>query len=285
MRFFVALFVWFVCVAPRARSAEVCPDVIPQSRLRDTLSAAETAMGQLDVETFLAAMDTVAFEVPCLGEVLDRPTIARLHRLQGIRQFVANDEDRAALAFAAARSIEPNYALPTWLVPDGHALRGVYGLVPLENAQSARLPAPRTGSLLVDGQEGLDRPTRWPTFVQVLNSAGQPMASAYLFPGDAPPAYAAAPDPISTATPVPPAAPRRIGLALGGGALAAGAASGALYGLAAANAADLRESHPDWDLDDLERARGRTNGLLVGSGVAAVAGLGLGSAALILVRW
>lgn len=280
-----SLLVWIGLACGPARAGDTCPDVIPQARLRDALTAAETAMGQLDVESFLAAMDAVAFEMPCLGEVLDRATIARIHRLQGIHQFVANDEDRAAQAFAAARAIEPNYVLPTWLVPDGHALRGVYGLVPLENAQSVRLPAPRTGTLLIDGQEGLDRPTRWPTLMQVLNSAGQPMATAYLFPGDATPAYAAAPDPIASPASVVPAAPRRVGLALAGGALAAGAASGALYGLAAASAADMREAHPDWDRDDLERARGRTNGMLVGSGAAAVAGLGLGSAALILVRW
>lgn len=263
------------------------------NELNTTLTRAETAFGELNVEPFMEAMDEAIYLIPCLGEALDQSTAARVHRLQGIRQFVASEEARASQAFGAARAADPAYVLPTWLVPEGHAVRDLYGSFPLENASTETVAAPLSGSLRFDGVEGLERPTRWPTLVQVLEPSGRPMATAYLYPGDAMPTYPMAKPPpgavaeVGTGEIVPagPSPRRKLGFAIGGVGILSGIAAGALYGAAAAAASDFEADHPAWTRDDLVASQGRANALVISSGSAAALALGAGATAFILVRW
>lgn len=283
-----ALSVLLLVIGPRVVHAQAaCPAPTRAAALEQTLARAETAFSELQVETFLEAMDEASYAVPCLVDVLDVGAVARIHRLQGLRQFVASEEARAVQAFAAARAADSTYILPSWLVPEGHMIRDLYGQFPLDNAAAERVPRPRDGAVRFDGVEGLDRPTRWPTLVQVQDANGVPVASAYLFPGDAMPAYpmlAAEPQDARARTGGE-APQRRARLALAGGSLAAGIAAGALYGLAAGSASDFDADHPEWDRADLVASRARTNSLVVASGSSAALAVGAGVAALVLLQW
>lgn len=272
-------------LGPRAALAQpACSEVESAAQLQVELTRAETAFANLQVESFLETSDEVIFSLPCLGEALDQEAVARLHRLQGLRQYVAGESERAVLAFASARAADPSYVLPTWLVPEGHALRDLYGQFPLENAVFEPAPRPREGSLRFDGLERYERPQRWPTLVQVLDGAGLPVSTAYVFPGDALPAYPMVePEPESAARVAQPR--RAITLSLAGSAALAGVASGLLYGAASAAAADFEADQPTWDRADLEGARRDTNTLVVASGATAALGVGLGATALLLVQW
>ena len=106
---------WLSLGAAPAFAEAPCSAAASRADLRGALQRAESAFGDLDVETFTSSMDDAIFMVPCVHETLDSAEIARFHRLQGIRQFVANQEDRAVQSFAAARATEPDYQLPTWL--------------------------------------------------------------------------------------------------------------------------------------------------------------------------
>lgn len=270
-----------------AFAAPNCSTPIPVSTLRAGLSQAESAFSALDVERFTTTMDDVVYEIPCLSEPAEPALVAQLHRLQGIRQFVAHDDQRAAEAFAAARGADPSYQLPTWLVPDGHAIRDLYGRVPLDNGTFDPVPPPATGTLRFDGLEGSRRPTGWPTLVQLLDAQGRPLSTAYLFPGEAMPAYdAGKPAVTAVAGPEPAGRSRRgAGLALVGATAASGLASGLLYGLAGANAADFERDHPAWDRADLVGQRARTNDLVAASGALAAVAAGCALTATFVVRW
>lgn len=275
-------------MAPTAQADAPCSSAAGAAELSEALQRAESAFSALDVEAFTGSMDDAVFMVPCVREVLDAPTIARLHRLQGIRQFVANEEDRAAESFAAARAADPNYQLPVWLVPEGSAIRDLYGRVPLENGGREVEPPPVAGVLRFDGQVGGERPTSWSTLVQVVDGAGAVIETAYLYPGDAMPAYAAAPMPV-TAVPatasVRPAPSRKLGLGLAGVSLGAAVGAGVVYGLASASARDFEAEHSDWDRADLIGAQSHTNNLVLASSALGVLAAGTGLGAAFVIRW
>ena len=274
-------------IAPSlAFAADPCQTPISAEAMRAALTQAESAFSALDVERFTTTMDDVAFEVPCLSEPADAALAGRLHRLQGIRQFVAQDEQLASEAFAAARAADPSYALPTWLVPDGHAIRDLYGRLPLENGSFDELSPPSVGALAFDGVQGLRRPTSWPTLVQVLDAEGRPVSTAYLFPGDAMPTYDASPTLASAPARTPSRRPgRKVGFTLVGATAAGGVAAGLLYGLASASAADFERDQPDWDAADLKAHRARTNDLVAASGALAATAAGCALTATFIVRW
>lgn len=268
-----------------ASAADNCGSPVTSADLRVALDRAESAFSALDVERFTTTMDDIIYEVPCLAEPAQPALAAQLHRLQGIRQFVAHDEQRAAEAFAAARAADPSYVLPTSLVPDGHAIRDLYGRVPLENGSFDALPQPREGTLRFDGVAGNLRPTGWPTLVQVLDGDGLVAQTDYLFPGDAMPAYDAD-NHVATSVAAPSGRPgRRVGFTLVGATAVSGLGAGLLYGLASASAADFERDHPDWDEADLIGQRARTNELVLGSGALAALAAGCALTATLVVRW
>lgn len=273
--------------SPQAHAEAPCAAPATRADLQDTLQRAESAFSALDVETFTRSMDDAIFLVPCLTEVVEAPSIARLHRLQGIRQFVANQEDRAVEAFAAARATDAAYQLPVWLVPEGSAIRDLYGRMPLENGTSETVPAPVAGALRFDGVVSQDRPGSWSSFLQILDGTGKVVATAYLFPGDALPAYTAQ-EPVAVAT-APSGGTRRpsrkVGLALASVSAGAVLGAGALYGLASASAADFSEDHPEWDESDLLLSRSRTNNLVIASGALGAVAAATGLCAALIVEW
>jgi hypothetical protein len=150
-----------------------------------SVSEAEQAHAELDVEGLHSAADEVRARLVCVGEPFTPVDAARLHRVEALSRFAGGDRDGAAMAFAASRALEPDWAFPANQVAETHPLRGVYKELPVHSAAYAGVPSPATGSVLIDGAERRGRPKDWPALVQILDDEGGVLTSAYLWPDDA----------------------------------------------------------------------------------------------------
>ncbi|GEM_PF-3681095 len=146
---------------------------------------AEDAYAALDVDSLHAQADAVRQRLVCVGEPLTPLDAARVHRVEGLSRFAGGDHDGAAMAFAASRTLDPEWTFPADQVPQAHPLRQVYGELPVHSAAYAGVPSPAVGSVLVDGAERRGRPKDWPALVQILDGEGGVLTSAYLWPDDA----------------------------------------------------------------------------------------------------
>jgi hypothetical protein len=144
---------------------------------------AEEAHADLDVQGLHVAADRVRARVPCVGEVLAPEDVARIHRVEGLSRFEGGDRQGAAMAFAAARTLDPDWVFPSGGLPEAHPLGAVYREVSVAGAAYAGVPAPAVGRVLIDGAERRGRPRDWPCLVQVLGDEGV-LLSAYLWPDD-----------------------------------------------------------------------------------------------------
>lgn len=262
-----------------------CVEPVSLAGFDARLDDAERAFAGLRVEAFGDTMDQVALELPCLAEPLTPLAAGRYHRLQGLRQFVAQNEERAVQSFAAARSADPEASFSEALLPSGHAVRQLYATYPLENgAYSAAWPAVE-GELRFDGQVTLDRPSSWPTVFQVVDPRGQATTTAYLFPDDPLPRYdALVPEPPPVAA--LPWIHTRAQLRFSAASLGSGLAAGGLYAAALASRRTFDDlDHPDWGAEELRRQRGLTNGLVAASGVVGAVAVGTGVTAVFAGRW
>lgn len=246
-----------LCLLPTLARAADCERATLGTDVLATLDAAEAAYARVDVEAFEAAVVQARAEVSCLQEAVTPAVAAQLHRLEGLSAFVEDARDRAVTAFAAARSLEPDYSFPSTVVPPGNPVIDQYLARPATSA-TERLPPPADGKLRLDGRPGEDRPLELPVLLQVIDPEGRPGVTAYLWPGDALP-Y----------TPGRTGSPARTGLRIGGVGLAAAGlvtlAVGATTG--PRGAADL----------DAGFAAARRNDALVGVGSTL---LGVGGASL-----
>jgi hypothetical protein len=242
------------------------------------LREAEAAWGTMEVQRFNGVMDSVAISLPCLDAVVTPSLAARYHVLQGLRLYAAGEERRAVLAFAAARWADRGATVPFTLVPEGHAIHELFASLPIDGADTERLPEPRGVRLVLDGTERSVRPRDWPTVFQIEDSD---VETAYLLPGEPTPVYPAI-DPPVDALPFIRSKPQLVFLGTG---VVAAAVSGVFYALAGASAQTFEEDQPSWDRADLEAQQARTNTLVTASGVAggvAVGGITLGA---ISGRW
>ena len=177
---------------------------------------------------------------------------------------------------------------------------------------------PAAGRLQFAGREGLQRATSCPTLVQIFDDSGGIVATAYLWPADAMPEYepkqdepadpppddtvVAAPNPTDSAGPTdsttesrvtfetPPKKPVIKPILLG----TAGAAivtSGVLNGLAyqsrrsydgVLEGTEEQTSTPEEKQDALDFDRQQTHGKVISSAVLGIAGIGLGTTALVV---
>jgi hypothetical protein len=200
-----------------------------------------------------------------------------------LRHYAAGDERRATAAFAAARSAVPGTTMPTLLVPEGHAVHEMFGLVPTDGARTEPLLDAKDGATYVDGTAGDARPTEWPTVFQVVPDAG-PARTWYLLPDDPTPPYDA----------VVPHGPPIAGLPwihngaqlafLGTGLLAT---AGAGVTLLAASSAERSfwEDHPSYSDAELEAHRDRTNNLVIASAVTGGVAAGALTLGVVSGRW
>jgi len=253
------------------------------------LDEVKLAYTDVEPEAFRAAAEKARSVVPCLSDAIGHHVAAELHRTEGLAAFVDRNPERASLAFAAARSLEPEFEFPTSLVPEGHPVARAY-----EDAQwtdeRISLVAPKHGHLAFDGREGLGRPAEQPTVVQLFDEDGQVDDTAYLWPGDPMPAY-------TPGDPTPAHAPGEAGATVAMddtsgkhrarnwwiGAGASALAAGVFYG--ANKVVHDKYEDPDTPVDQLDDLRTANNALSVASGVSLAGAVGLGVTAVVTSRF
>ena len=244
--------------------------------LASVLDAAESALGTMNTPAFREATDVALADATCLGDSVSPATAARLHRAVGIRSFLDKDSQRVVEAFAAARAVEPDYRFPAALVPPDHPLRAAYDSATPANGGAAALPPPVAGRIEFDGTPSIARPTTRPTLALYFGGDGAPRASGYLWPADPMLSY----ESVKASTGVK--APSRKGpnVPLTIAAIASFAAAGTCWAVA-------KESHDAYFADESrpEALRIQSNTLYVVSVGTAVAGIGVGAAAVISGRW
>ncbi len=174
-----SLLVWI----GNAVAAEAgCVEPIEPETFASRLNRVEQAFIGLNQEEFDAELAQAAADLVCLGAPLSPALAARYHRLIGLDQFVRRDEERARLAFAAARAVDPLGALPPRLLPAGHVARALSESASTPGALT-ELWLPQGSTLWIDGTVGLARPSDRDTILQ-LEVDGVLRTSQHLRPED-----------------------------------------------------------------------------------------------------
>lgn len=257
--------------------ADLTPDVDADAACRAetadlmrALGTAEAYFASLNADGFRRASDEAADLVPCMQEAVPTSLVAELHRVQGIRAFLDRDED-AALWFAAARALEPDYAFPEYLVPAGHPLLATYSA--RQDASPVHtLHLPREGHLRIDGRHTLDRPVEVPAVVQHFDDRGRVLTTALLLPGDPVFSYKPAPRQLLN--------PRYARWSVGFLAVAGLTFLGA-HSQAHAYWAEVEDPSQKLTHTELAAQRTTVNGLVYTSAFLATVGVGLGTAAVL----
>lgn len=256
-------------------AAEACPAPVDRPAWLEAANAAELAWVNADLPALQAGIDLVLVSVPCLSERLRREDVAQLHRLVGLAAVVARDTDAAQRAFAAARSLEPDFAFPPELVPPGNPIALAYAALPAPGGTQSPVPAPARGEILFDAEASTWRPTERPTLLQLVAADGTVSASAYLRPGDAMPGY-----PARAVSAGSTGRGARLPLLVGASVGMVTAAS--LY---AGAFATEDAYYASTDLDEMERLRGETEALAwTAAGVGLVA-TATGALAVFGAKW
>ncbi len=277
-RLLALLFPFFAAIGQPKSARAACDQPSTPAELADLVERADQSVGR-DAQSFNAAADSLAARLPCLEALADPALAARIHRVHGLRAFVAGQGSRTLSAFAASRQLEPGYRFSVTVFPSAHPVQRLW-------AQSAEHlwkveAVPPLGSTLIwfDGRVGLERPVSVPTLVQLQREDGSVAATSYAWPGDALPSdplLATVRAPSGHSIDVPHERRFHVGLAVGAGVAAL--AAGGSYALAYNTAMDYRNNpHGNSELEEL---RGRANALVyVSAGLGAVAfGSGLGAA-------
>lgn len=119
---------------------------------------------------------------------MDVPLAAKYHRVQGLAAFLRRDTNAAAAHFDSARALEPDFVLPTTMVPTGHPVRALYEAAPTQGS-SETLQAPAEGRLVLDGRAVLARSPDRPVIAQLVDPRGEVQWTALVQPGQPLPAY------------------------------------------------------------------------------------------------
>ncbi|MBN1335025.1 MAG: hypothetical protein JXB39_03595 [Deltaproteobacteria bacterium] len=279
--------------------AVACDAPATRADLVDALERAEEAWSTLDRMGFDTAWEAARERIDCLVEPI-LPEEARLvHRIQACAFALARDDAAARAAFASILAVDPTWELPAAMAPPTHRLRIAFEAArsrPRDPRRAVR--APRGGTILVDGLPSGDVPVLRPVIVQALDGDGRVSATGLLEPGAPAPVglepYVSGPftlhEPISPVEPTLPAQAPRNGtlrhpaaVPLLVAAAVSTLAAGGLYAGAAVQA-DRMETG-EIPCADLDTARSHVNGLVVGSGIAALVGMGTGAAGIALFRF
>ncbi|TNE86086.1 MAG: hypothetical protein EP330_23285 [Deltaproteobacteria bacterium] len=188
--------------------------------------------------------------VSCLREPASPQLAARYHRFRALNTDPLGGlgdavRTQARASLGAAWRLDPEHVST---LPGDHGHRTAITGEPTSEAA----PTPEVGALFFDGAETTDRPTASATFFQRTDASGAVVDSAYLYPGQALPAYpvlavTVAPEPVESpvSAPVEPAphrspkkALRITGVALGAAALGLFAGNVASYNAALASDRD-----------------------------------------------
>ena len=229
--------------------------------------AGEKAFGDLDIEGLQAARLAALDALRCLDVAMSDQMAAAFHRLMAIEAFTTGDNDRVKVEFAAARRLQPGYAIKDRVAPEGHPLRTLYD----EATDSHQgLPEiiwpPVGGSVMVDGVRGAPRYSGVSCVVQVFDEQGGLVETVYASPGDALPVWGHPPTLQSANLKRP--------LAVGTGMSLV--ASAVLYSMAWRQYQTFNDLTLSLDESELENIKFQNNVLVYGSAGAGALAFGLG---------
>jgi len=279
----------FLATLASPAAAQDCAESTTTADLASLLERAQASYGDLDVDGFNASMDEARTVLPCLKDGVTRHQAAELHRFEGLKGFLDGNPAQSTIAFAAARTIEPEYEFPETLVPAGNPVRDDYTAIDTAVGKTDELPPRAAGWIQIDGRQGLARSTAFPALIQLFDDGGSVESTDYLGPKDAMPEYEVmvAPEP-SPADPKPMPGPSsatrskaKVPLLVGAGAGLA--ASAAIYGGALASHSAYYGDNAT--LDNIDGLQKQTNTLVIASGATAAVSVGVGVTALFVARW
>ncbi len=163
----------------------VCPEEpLAPAALRGSLENAAVAFAAMDGDSFDAALTAALDGLPCLGSVLAPVEAAAVHRVLAYQSFLDDDRDGALQSMHAAVALQPDYALPGGLAPEGGALDVLYREAGERPASlQVAMDAPRGAVAWVDGSEASTRPANVPAIVQLSMRDGTALWTAYVPPG------------------------------------------------------------------------------------------------------
>lgn len=279
-------------LASGAQAAD-CDKTWPASSLAESLAAVEQAFVDFDKAAVTKGYTKASAQLRCLADPIDADQAAHFHRVTGLVRFLEHQDEATRTAFAAARAIDPDFALPATIAPDDHPLHDFYGAIDLAGLPEEKLAAAAEGQLMRDGRPAKMARRALPGIYQLVSDDQVPAWTVLVHAGDPLPGYETAapppPEPVADAQlgleiQPPPSKPERAGpniplLAAAGGAAVISAAT---YGLA-------WKAKADWDtagdLDTLDTAYDRNHAMCIVSGTALVATAGLGVGAVLVARF
>jgi len=269
--------------------AEDCAEDFGPQAIVNSLEVAEEAFSDLDVDGFRMATDSATARLPCVRQELSRSLSARFHRFVGLRAFVDREQAKAVSAFAAARTIEPDYEFPETFIPSGNPVMNTYLALDVAMDEWEMFTAPSSGSIHLDGRVATRRSTRFPMVYQYFDAGGAVQDSAYVLPDQRLPAYPGSGAALletteSVATIAEPEAPGdgpHTGLLIGAGA--GSVAAVVLYGVAASQLKTYRDV--DTEESELQPLRKSINSKVVASMTIATLSAGAGASAFLVARW
>ena len=248
-----------------------------EDALRQVLDTGESAFVARDKDGVRAASTDVTGLVECQSAPIAPATAARVHGLLGMNAWLDQDEDTAALYFAAARAADLDYLFPQTAVPETHPMRKAFDESSGAFALTTPLQPVETWTWFVDGRASTDLYSQRPVVLQLDGPEEGLHSSLVVGTGQRPP-----PIPLPDA-PAPAVRERRtatVGLAAGAAGLAA--TSGVLFG-ASRKAETTYYSSPS--VADAESQQGRVNALSVASGTSLGAAALLGGLAVVTVAF
>jgi hypothetical protein len=277
-----------VLVDPDALS---CPAPFQLSTLQAEMQRAEDVAIAFDVKPPPKPISTLASELsahiksvqrmvkddlPCIREPIDPATAARIHWFVALANVIVDHPQARREALLGARGQSDHFTPPTQ-GPHGkrHAIWDEYQEQSTAPGISGTLPASRSaGTLAFDGTPSFERPLDRATVAQFMDSGGAVVWTGYAFKDDVLPAY----DPVEPLTAAGVPQRRKVGInwPIAGGALAVGAASAVMYGLAISaerEFKDTQQTHTLDELDTLQTQANRRGGVAFGMALAAGAGV------------
>jgi len=141
---------------------------------------AERAFSKLDVAGFEAALQAAADGLPCTQGQIHMREAAAIHRLEGIRLFVARNKSSAIRSFQAAHSLDPGQASEV-LLTKGSDMAALWERARTQTSSPwIAIDVPDGVHLIVDGLRARERPAALPSIVQVSTPSGVILWTRYI---------------------------------------------------------------------------------------------------------
>lgn len=206
--------IWLLAGPAYAVDCPAPPSVIVAASVK-----VESAWTAFDKPGVTAGAIEAREALACADAPLRPSEVAAFFRSLGLAAFLNGDKNGAINDFAAARAANPTYELPSALAGPTHPLRSAWDDAKSVPADTMPLPAPRVGTLQVDGVRALAAPTARPWVFQHLDASGVVIKTVYVEVGAPMPTWEVAPAVVveAPADPVAPDEARAASLAVVGG--------------------------------------------------------------------